>query len=115
MAPLLQVQATTLPEIPRQLQQAMAKNRSRLEQAGIREFQLWIRDVEKEVIQTKITQFLHTYQLKTKTASVDGRSVNVSTYSIFQILNIPHNGVELEALPELQKSEVEEIFDYKFR
>ena len=116
MAPLVQVQAATLPDIPRRLQQAFCKNRSRLEQAQIWEYLLWIRDVEKEVNQSKVAQFVHTYQWKTKTAPMlKDEPVDFSTITIFRVLNIPHNGVALEALPELQKSEADDIFDYKFR
>ena len=48
-------------------------------------------------------------------ASVDGKLVDFSTYSIFHILNLPHNGVELEALPELWKPEAEDIINDKIR
>lgn len=115
MAPIPTVLAVVLPEIPRKLQQAMAKNRSQLEQAGIWEFLLWIRDVEKEVNIVKVTQFINTYQLKTKFAQVAGATVDFSTYSISQTLALPDHGVNMEALPDLRKTEAEEIFDYKFK
>ena len=115
MAPPVQVQTVILPEIPHRLQKAMAKNRSKLEQASIWEFLLWVCDVEKEVNIAKVAQFVHTYQLKTKSASLDGTTMDFSTHGIAQVLALPDGGTKLEALPELRKQEAEEIFDYKFR
>ena len=72
--------------------------------------------MEKVVNQSKVAQFVHMYQWKTKTASMlKDVPVDISTFTIFQVLNIPHNGVALEAFPKLQKSEADDIFDYKFR
>lgn len=76
MAPSVKVQAAKLHEVPRPLQQAMTKNRRRLEEAGIWEFLMWIRDVEKEVNIRKVTQFLHTYKWKTLTAMVDSEELD---------------------------------------
>ena len=115
MAPPVQVQAVILSEIPRRLQQATAKNRSKLEQASIWEFLLWVRDVEKEVTIAKVTQFVHMYQLKTKSSLVDGTTVDFSTHGIAQVLTLLDGGLKLEALLELRKQEVEEIFDSKFK
>lgn len=79
------------------------------------EFLLWVRDVEKEVKPDKVAQFVHTYMLKTKLASVDGENVDFSTMAIRKVLNLPDIGMKLEALPEMKKVEAEEIFDYKIR
>ena len=115
MAPTAPVQSLTLAEIPRRLQQIMAKNRVNLEKAGIWEFLLWVRDVEKVVQEGKVTQFVNTYQLKTKLAKVDGVTVDFSTQAISQAFLLPNQGAKIEALPALTKAEAEEIFEYKFR
>lgn len=115
MASSTPVQAIALPDVPRRLQQAMAKNRSKLEQAGIWEFLLWVRDVEKEVNEGMVTQFVQTYQLKTKFAQVGSKTVDFSTSALSQVLALPDGGEKLEALADLRKAEAEEIFDYKFK
>ena len=46
---------------------------------------------------------------------MDSEELDFSTYTIFHKLNIPRDGLVVEALPDLQKPEAEEIFDYKFQ
>lgn len=115
MAPVTPVQAVALPDVPHRLQQAMAKNRSKLEEAGVWEFLLWARDVEKKVNEGKVIQFVETYQLKTKSAQVGSKTMDFSTLTISQILALPDGGEKLEVLVDLRKAEAEEIFDYKFK
>lgn len=115
MAPPTPVHALALPDIPRKLQQLMAVNRKRLESAGMWEFLLWVRDVEKVVLEGNVTNFVHTYQLKTKTARVGLLTVDFSTTKLAQAFALPVGGPDLGALPDLKKTEAEEIFDYKFR
>ena len=82
MAPMVPVQSLALAEIPMRLQQVMAKNRINLEKAWIWEFLLWVRDVERVVHDEKVTQFVNTYQLKTKTTKVDLVTVDFSAMAI---------------------------------
>lgn len=113
--PITPVKALAMPEIPRRLQQVMGKHKAMLEKSQMWEFLLWTRDVEKVVYETKVTQFVHTYNLKTKLASVGTQKVDFSTAKISQVLNLPNEGAEIDALPILQRAEAEEIFDYKFK
>lgn len=115
MAATVPVQALALVNIPRRLQQVMAKNRGNLEKAGIWEFVLWVRDVEKVVHEDKVANFVHTYQLKTKTALVGAATVDFSTTKISAAFSLPNRGFSVDALPEMKKQEAEEIFEYKFR
>src|ERR1700737_3053249 len=104
MAPPTPVHALALPDIPRKLQQLMAVNRKRLESAGMWEFLLWVRDVEKVVLEGKVTNFVHTYQLKTKTARVGLLTVDFSTTKLAQAFALPVGGPDLGALPDLKKT-----------
>ena len=79
------------------------------------EFLLWVRDVEKVVPEGNVTNFVHTYQLKTKTSRVGLLTVDFSTTKLAQAFALPVGGPDLGALPDLKKTEAEEIFDYKFR
>ena len=115
MSSIVPVQSLALAEIPRRLQQIMAKNRANLEKAGIWEFLLWVRDVEKVVQDGKVTQFVSTYQLKTMRAKVDGITVDFSTTAIAQAFSLNDEGAKLDDLPALTKAEADEIFEYKFR
>ena len=115
MEPTTPVQAFALADISKRLQQVMSRNRSNLEKAGIWEFLLWVRDVERVVNDKKVTQFVHTYQLKTKTAMVDGVTVDFSTLAISQAFSLKSLGSEEPKLEDLTKAEAETIFEYKFR
>lgn len=79
MAPaMVPVKALAMAEIPPRLYQEMANNQSNLEKAGIWEFVLWARDVEKVVKEDKATKFVHSYQWKTKLAQVGLQAVEFS-------------------------------------
>ena len=68
IAKLIPVQALLLPDVPRKLQQVIAVNRRNLESAGMWEFLVWIRDVNKVAHKGKVAIFVQTYQVKNKTA-----------------------------------------------
>ena len=111
MAPVTPVEALPLPDIPYRLQQLMARNRSNLEKAKIWNFLLWIRDVKKVVDEKKVTQFAHTYHLKTKMAKVGRATVDFSTTTIGHTFQLPMTGLTLATLPALSKTEADEIFE----
>ena len=115
MATLSPVKAAALPDIPQRLQQLMSKNRANLEKANMWEYLLWVRDVEKVVNEDKLTRFVHTYQLKTKSAYVGGAYIDFSTMAISRVTALPDGGVEFDKLPDLRKAEAEDIFGYKFK
>ena len=115
MAPPTPVQALALPDIPRKLQQLMAINRKNLESAGMWEFLLWVRDVEKVVLEGKVTNFVHTYLLKNMKAQVGLLTVDFCATRLAEAFALPVGGPNPGALPDLKKTEAEEIFDYKFR
>lgn len=115
MVPVIPVQALTLPDISHRLQQMMAKNRANLEQAGIWEFLLWIREVNKIVKEDKVTGFVHTYQMKTKKAKVGQAIVDFSTPTIAKVFKLPSGGYNLANLPDLTRAEVEEIFECRIK
>lgn len=109
MALVVPVQMLALADIPMRLQQMMVKNRDNSEKTGIWEFLLWVRDVERVVHAGKITRFVDTYQLKTKTAKVDGVIVDFSTTTIGRAFALPDLGSMEETLPDLTKAEAEHI------
>ena len=109
------VQALPLPDVPRKLQQVMAVNRRNLESAGMWEFLLWIRDVDKVVHEGKVASFVQTYQLKNKTARVGIITVPWCASTLSRAFALPNGGAALGTLPELKKTEAEDIFYYKFR
>ena len=115
MAPFVPVRSLALLEIPRRLQQIMANNRANLEDAGIWEFLLWVRDVDKVAHEKNVTEFVNTYQLKNTKARVDGVSVDFSTHTISQVFRLSDSGEEVDSLPALTRAEAEEIFEYKIR
>lgn len=89
MAPSILVRALPLLEIPRRLQQIMAKNKANLDKACIWDFLLWIKDVNKEVHEKKMTQFVNTYNMKTKLVKVGVTTMDFSTSTIGQVFNLP--------------------------
>ncbi len=115
MAPFVPVRSLALLEIPRRLQQIMWKNRANLEDAGIWEFLLWVRDVDKVAHEKNVSEFVNTYQLKNTKATVDGVSVDFSTHTISQVFRLSDSGEEVDSLPALTRAEAEEIFEYKIR
>lgn len=48
-------------------------------------------------------------------AQVRGVTVDFSTIAISRVAALPDEGVEFDKPPDLQKSEAEEIFGYKFK
>lgn len=115
MAAPTPVRALVLPDVPRKLQQAMAVHRRSLEAAGMWEFFIWVRDVEKVVKEGKVASFVNTYKLKNSTARVGVSTVEWSATRLAQVFALPQVGAEIGDLPDLKKTEAEEIFDCKFR
>lgn len=114
MAPIIPVQALPLPVITRWLQQLMAKNKSKLEKAGIWEFLLRVHNVDKVVQEEKVTRFVHTYHLQKKTARVAETIVDFSTTRLPRFSNnLPSTGLTLATLPSLSKTKAQEIFERK--
>ena len=71
--------------------------------------------MERVVQDGKVIQFVNTYQLKTKSAKVDGTTLDFSTHAIGHAFLLSDRGAEAANLPELTRAEAEEIFEYKFR
>jgi hypothetical protein len=115
MAPPTPVQALALPDIPKKLQQQMAVNRRNLESAGMWEFLLWVRDVDKVVLEGNVTSFVETYLLKNLTARVGFRTVDFSARRLAEAFGLPEGGPDPGNLPDLKKPEAEQIFYYNFR
>lgn len=116
MAPPTPVKAAMLPDIPHRLQRDFAQNKANLEKANIWEYLLWVKDVEKKAVnEDKVTQFVHSYQLKNKLARVRGVTVDFSTLAISRVTALPDEGMEFDKLPDLRKEEAEEIFAAKFK
>lgn len=111
MVRIILVQTLPLPDISHRLQQMMAKNRVNLEQVGMWEFLLWIREVNKIVKEDKVTGSVHTYQMKTKKAKVGQAIVDFSTSTIAKVFKLPSGGHNLANLPDLKRTEAEEIFE----
>ena len=109
------VQALLLPDVPRKLQQVIMVNRMNLESAGMWEFLVWIRDVNKVVHKWKVANFVQIYQVKNKTARM-GLITELWCASMLSCsFALPNGGVALGNLPDLKKIQADDIFDYNFR
>jgi hypothetical protein len=93
----------------------MAVNRRNLESMGMWEFLLWVKDVEKVVLEDKVISFVDTYMLKNMIARVGLLTVNFCTRRLAEAFALPEGGLDPGNLPNLKKPEAEEIFYYNFR
>lgn len=91
----------------------MAKNKAILEKSRMWGFLLWTREVNKIVLEEKVTGFVHTYQIKTKKTKVGQAIVDFSTPTIAKVFQLTTSGLNLDNVPNFARSEAEEIFELR--
>lgn len=107
--PSTTIRAVALPDIPLALKKAWEANQVNLEQAGMSNYLCWIQRATRVAYVEKVAQFISTHSMKSETARVNDRVIDFSAFMLRRFLKLPSEGLLLDQMPGLIKTQHEEI------